>query len=184
MKKIHMLLCIQDTSLVWNAWAGIIDKFLIGPFSLDGKLTGTKHVDFLSARLHEISEEVPVDIRLRTRFMHDGALPRFSRVAGQFLNQHFADKWIGRGGPVARPARSPDLNPLDFHLWRRLKSIVHATSIEHAEILRSYDNRTEQGFRQIRETPGTIERVTRCMTRRVQACLQTQGGHFEHLLQK
>ena len=54
-----------------NVWAGIIDKLLIEPFFLDGKLTGTKYVDFLSARLHEISEEVPVDIRLRTRFMHD-----------------------------------------------------------------------------------------------------------------
>ena len=40
-----------------NVWAGIIDKFLIGPFFLDGKLTDTKYVDFLSARLHEILEE-------------------------------------------------------------------------------------------------------------------------------
>ena len=62
----------------------------------------------------------------------------------QFLNQHFANKWIGRGGPIAWPARSTDLNPLDFHLWGQLKSIVYATSIEHAEILR---NRIERGFR-------------------------------------
>ena len=82
----------------------------------------------------------------------------FSRMARQFLNQHFANKWIGRGGPIAWPARSPDLNPLDFYLWGHLKSIVYATSIENAEILR---NRIEQGFRQIRETRGTIERVTR-----------------------
>ena len=92
------------------------------------------------------------------RFMHDGASSRFSRVARQFLNQHFANKWISRGGSIAWPARSPDLNPLDFHLWGHLKSIVHPTSIENAEILR---NRMEQGFRQIRETSGTIERVTR-----------------------
>ena len=90
--------------------------------------------------------------------MHDGAPPHFSRVARQFLNRHFANKWIGRGGPVAWPARFPDLNPLDFQLSGHLKSIVHATSIENAETLR---NRIERGFRQIRETPGTIERVTR-----------------------
>ena len=30
-----------------------------------------------------------------------------------------------------------DLNPLDFHLWGHLESIVHATSIENAEILRN-----------------------------------------------
>ena len=76
---------------------------------------------------------------------------------------------------VLLPARSLDLNPLDFHLWEHLKSIVYATSIENAEILR---NRIEQGFRQIRETPGMIERVTRPMTRRMQACLRIQDGHF------
>ena len=109
------------------------------------------------------------------RFTHDGAPPRFSRVARQFLNRHFANKWIGRGGPVTWPARSPDLNPLDFHLSGHLKSIVHATSIENAEILR---NRIERGFRQIRGTPRMIERVTRSMTRRVQACLRMQSSHF------
>ena len=59
---------------------------------------------------------------------------------------------------VAWPARSPDLNPLDFHFWGHWKSIVYATSIERAETPR---NRIERGFRQIRETPGTMERVTR-----------------------
>ena len=48
-----------------NVWAGIIDKFLIGASFLDEKLTGTKYVDFFNTRLHEILEEVPVDIRLR-----------------------------------------------------------------------------------------------------------------------
>ena len=143
-----------------------------------GTLTSTKYVDFLSTRLHEILEEVPVDIRLCMRLMHEEAPPHFSRVARQFLNQHFANKWIG---PIAWPARSPDLNPLDFHLWGHLKSIVYATSIENAEILR---NRIEQGFRQIRETSGMLERVTRSMTRRVQACLQMQGGHFSSIFCK
>ena len=67
-------------------------------------------------------------------FMHDGAPSRFSRVARQVLNQHFANKWIG---PTAWPAGSSDLNPFDFHLWGHLKSIVYATSIEYAEILRN-----------------------------------------------
>ena len=81
-----------------NAWAGIIDKFFIGPFFLDGKLTGTKYVDFLSTRLHEILEQVPVDICMR--FTHDGAPPRFSRVA-IFKFLHFGNKWIGREGSIA-----------------------------------------------------------------------------------
>ena len=47
------------------------NKFLIGPFFPDEKLTGTKYVNFLSTCLHEILQEVPVDIRLRMRFMHE-----------------------------------------------------------------------------------------------------------------
>ena len=54
-----------------NVRAEIIDKFLIGPFLLDGKPTGAKYVDFLCTRLHEILEQVPVDIGMR--FTHDGA---------------------------------------------------------------------------------------------------------------
>ena len=81
----------------------------------------------------------------------------------------------------AWPVRSPDLNPLDFHSWEHLKSIVYATSIEHAEILR---NKIERGFRQIRETPGTIERVTKSMTRRVQACLQMQDHFFASIVKE
>ena len=104
MKKTHMIIVHSrhQRQFSLNVWAGIIDKFFIGPFSLDGKLTGTKYVDFFSTRLHEILEEVPVDIRLGMRFMHDGATPHFSRVARQFLNQHFANKWIGRGLLVLR----------------------------------------------------------------------------------
>ena len=100
MKKTHVIVHSRHQyQFSLNVWAGIIDKFLIGPFFLDGKLIGTKYVD-LSTRLHEILEEVPVDIRFRMRFMHDGVPLHFSRVARQFLNQHFANKWIGRGGPI------------------------------------------------------------------------------------
>ena len=113
-------------------------------------------------------QEIPVDFVRGLCMMELRRI--LAELARQFFNQHFANKW---------PARSPDLNPLDFHLRGHLKSIVYATSIKNAEILR---NRIEQGFRQIRETPGMIERVTRSMTRRVQACLRMQGGHFEHLL--
>ena len=33
------------------------------------------------------------------------------------LDDAFPDSWIGRGGPTAWPARSPDVTPLDFFLW-------------------------------------------------------------------
>jgi hypothetical protein len=50
-------------------------------------------------------------------FQHDGAPPHNSRLTQQVLNTWNPHKWIGRGGPVAWPPRSPDLTPVDFFLW-------------------------------------------------------------------
>lgn len=44
---------------------------------------------------------------------HDGTPAHFARGCQPILNHKF-NKWIGRGGPVPWPERSPDLTPLDF----------------------------------------------------------------------
>ncbi|EZA48500.1 hypothetical protein X777_12995, partial [Ooceraea biroi] len=45
------------------------------------------------------------------------------------LNESFPDRWIGRGGRISWPARSPDLTPLDFFLWGHLKNEVFLTRV-------------------------------------------------------
>lgn len=37
------------------------------------------------------------------------------------MNEFHPQRWIGRGGIVAWPPRSPDFTPLDFYLWGTLK---------------------------------------------------------------
>jgi hypothetical protein len=46
-----------------------------------------------------------------------------------------AGRWIGRGGPIAWPPRSPDLTPLDFFLWGYVKSIVYQVKIKDLQHL-------------------------------------------------
>jgi hypothetical protein len=60
--------------------------------------------------------DVPMIIRRELHFMHDGAPVRFSLVSRRYLNRKLPGRWIGRGGPIAWPPRSPDLNPMDFYL--------------------------------------------------------------------
>jgi hypothetical protein len=60
--------------------------------------------------------DVPLIIRRELHFMHDGVPAHFSLVARRYLNRKLPGRWIGRGGPIAWPPRSPDLNPLDFYL--------------------------------------------------------------------
>jgi hypothetical protein len=66
----------------------------------------------------------------------DGPPLHFRRQVTWFQNQHFTDRSISRGRPVAWPARSPDLSPLNYFLWDHMKSLVHAVkSNSRAELL-------------------------------------------------
>ena len=47
-------------------------------------------------------------------FQHDGASAHYYGEALEFLNQRFPNQRIGRGGPVAWSACSPDMTPLDL----------------------------------------------------------------------
>ncbi|KAJ4441713.1 hypothetical protein ANN_11571, partial [Periplaneta americana] len=79
------------------------------------------------------------------------------------LDRRFPDRWIGRGGPIAWPPRSPDLNPLDFYLWGHLKSLVYSSPVPDLESLR---NRIVACSEDIRNTPGVWDRVRRSMRHR------------------
>ena len=39
--------------------------------------------------------------------MQDGAPAHFSRIVREFLNNNYTNRWIGRRGPIAWPARGP-----------------------------------------------------------------------------
>lgn len=162
-----------------NVWAGIIGDSVIGPFIFHGTLTGASYSEFLMEHLNVLLEAVPLHLIQNMWFMHDGAPPHFSLQARAILNQRFPNKWIGRGAATSWPARSPDLNPLDFYLWGHLKNIVYSRPVANVEILRQ---RVEEGFQQIQQTPGIWERVRQSMMRRLEACVRANGSHFEHLL--
>ncbi|KAJ4440389.1 hypothetical protein ANN_08530 [Periplaneta americana] len=99
-----------------NMWAGIIGDRLVGPHVLVNRLTGQAYTNFLENTIPHVLEDTPLINRQHIHFLHDGAPAHFSRTARRYLDRRFPDRWIGRGGPIAWPPRSPDLNPLDFYL--------------------------------------------------------------------
>ncbi|KAJ4451131.1 hypothetical protein ANN_02571 [Periplaneta americana] len=108
-----------------NMWAGIIGDRLVGPHVLVNRLTGQAYTNFLENTIPpHVLEDTPLINHQHIHFLHDGAPAHFSRMARGYLDRRFPDRWIGRGGPIAWPPRSPDLNPLDFYLWGHLKSLV------------------------------------------------------------
>jgi hypothetical protein len=82
----------------------------------------------------------------------------FSRSMRGVLSNTYHDRWIGSGGPTAWPPRSADLNPLDFYLWRHLKSFVYAAPVENEE---ASQHCTVDAYQTIRCYPGIFERMRR-----------------------
>ena len=111
---------------------------------------------FLQRVLPELLEDVPLAVRERIWIQHDGAPPHFSVDVRNHLNAVFPDRWIGRGGPIPWPARSPDLNPLDYFLWGYLKSLLFETPVETDMELVA---RVVAACDVIRNTPGIFVRV-------------------------
>jgi hypothetical protein len=88
--------------------------------------------------------------------MYDEAAPQFLLIVRQHLNHTSGEQWIGCGGPVNCPARSPDFNPLDFWLWDHLKFWVYSALNNELEVLQQ---RTEIACQVIRVKRGIFDRV-------------------------
>jgi len=93
----------HQTTFSINVWAVIVGDGLIGPVRLRELLTGPTYREFLERLtggiLSDVLDDVPLQLPVGMWFMHDGAPPHFSRMARQYLNDHFPGKWIGRNGP-------------------------------------------------------------------------------------
>jgi hypothetical protein len=146
---------------------------LVGPHVLPHQLTGNRYRDILSHDLAKLLEDVPLAVKARVWYTHDGAPAHFSRAVRDVLNNTYQDRWIGRGGHTAWPPRSPDLNPLNFYLWGHLKTLVSAAPVDNEVAL-------VDACQTIRNYPGSFERMQRTMMRRVEACIESHGGHYGH----
>ncbi|KAL4098417.1 hypothetical protein QTP88_023036 [Uroleucon formosanum] len=119
-----------------NVWMGVIGGVLIGPFlGLPRTVGGNAYLNFLQNELPVLLEDIPLDVRRRMIYQHDGAPPHFSRAVRQHLNETFTS-WIGRGGTIPWPPRSPDLTPLDFFVWGYLKERVYQQEVDSEAELR------------------------------------------------
>lgn len=163
-----------------NVWCGIIGDYVVGPYELPSNLNGNSYLNFLQNELGGLLEHVPLNLRQNMYFMQDGAPAHFSVQVRNYLNTIFPHRWIGRSGPIPWPARSPDLNPLDFCVWGYLKTIVYNETINDRDqlwerILNAADQvRNEEILFKIRQS----------FMKRISKCISVNGGHIEHLLAK
>lgn len=161
------------------AWAGIIGTTIIGPFFFEDSVNGESYeellIDFVLPTLHRLGLDSNNII-----YQHDGAPAHTATTVRQCLDENFFG-WIGQGNGEKKifdwPARSPDLNPLDFFLWGHLQHKVHLN--DHADT-EELENSIEEEITEI--TEEILERVKLNMAKRLRKCVEENGQLFEHLL--
>lgn len=139
-----------------NVWCAVSCSRVIGPFFFGEKnINGNIFVDmFENFAIPQLAHLQPNII-----FQLDGAPPHWRHFVRDSLDKHFPNRWIGRGGPIPWPPRSPDITPCDFFVWGFVKDRVYASKV----------NNTEEMKRKIREA---FEEIDVPMLRRVWADLE------------
>lgn len=180
---------------VWvglNWHIGVIGPFFVDEINVEGltekekgkrpnSLTGAKYTRLLRDSIMPAIYAKMSEAEVRESFwwQQDGAGVHCSPQPLQYLHSIFTeDRILSRRSRRAWPARSPDLNPLDYSFWSLLRkevSEVNPTNIR--EIKKAlYDG--------CMLLEGKVQRIIADLPVRLRACFENQGHQFEPWLRQ
>jgi len=90
------------------------------------------------------------------------------------IQSFFGDRVISKG---LWPPRSPNLTPPDYFLWGYLKGTVKQNKPRTIDTLKANITKEIQAV-----TADVLARNFQNIARWVQSCLDSNGGHFQHML--
>lgn len=157
-------------------WCGIYHDTIVGPFFFEGSVTGKAYLAMLRSFVQDWLDTIPLVPLMNMWFQQDGASSHFVVAVRKWLDETFPGKWIGRGGPVAWPPRSPDITPMDFYFWGFIKSLVY---IDRPQTLQELKQRIIAATRAVR--PETLQHVRDGLKSRLEHVIAVNGRHIEHL---
>ena len=165
-------------------FVAIINDKVIGPYWFQDESGSNVSVNanrYLKMLQDHIIPKLPSRLINRLWFMQDGATAHTSNCVMSFLREKFGNRIISRFAERNWPARSPDMNPLDFWLWGHVESIViqrKPGSIDELKMI------VESIIEDLNENPSLIDKVTANVSKRAKACVDCNGSIFEHVSRK
>jgi hypothetical protein len=156
-----------------NVWVGLSHSKIYGPYFFPSDTV--KSEDYLLMLKDFFVPMLKNHHKFKSSwFQQDGAPPHWSLAVRAFLNENFPNRWIGRGGALTWPARSPDLAPPDFFLWGHIKNNVYKRRPKNVQELKAFivhecDNITVE----------QLENVMSAFHERLNRCVQTCGHSCE-----
>ena len=107
-------------------------------------------------------------------FMQDGAPPHTAQETIAYLRGLFNTRLLALGTNYEWSPHSPDLNPLDFWLWRAAKQSIFA---EKPRCLDDIKQNVAHYIQQV--SPQTAKKVGQNFGVRIKAYLNRRGAHKE-----
>jgi len=140
----------------------------IGPIFFDATFTTAAYIEIFNNFVNQMDdEELSIGY-----FQQDGATSHFTSHHGR--NSVFCGNRVITKG--LWPPRSPDLPP-DHFLWGHLKGRVYQNKPRTVDGLKAKITEEIQAV-----TADVLARTSQNMARRVESCLDANGGHFQHML--
>lgn len=161
-----------------NVWAGLLGHRVIGPFFIDGTLTAEKYLQLLQENVGPGLEELALDCQII--FQQDGCPAHSSNAVREYLNNTFPDSWIGRGGTIHWPARSPDMAPNDYFLWGFLNDRLYNNEQNYYNTVEDLKAAISVHCQAV--TQFMLSNVRTDFYDRLGYCMAANGGLFEHLI--
>ncbi len=155
-------------------WCAMSKSGVIGPYFFENEnVTGSTYKRmlryFLFPKLQNYSENMI--------FQQDGAPPHYSLEVREYIDRKLPNQWIGRGGPISWPSRSPDLTPSDYFLWGSIKDKVYK---DPPQSINELKNKIREACSSISQP--SLQKIYKNMKFRLSFVVREQGGHFEHRL--
>ena len=144
-------------------------RYIIGPI-YDATITTAAYMEIFNTFVNQLDdEELSIGY-----FQNDGATSHTSHASMAKIQSFFGDRVISQ---AFWPQRSPDLTPPDYSLWGYLKGRVYQNKPRTTDALKANITEEIQAV-----TADVLARNFQNMARRVQSCLDANGGHFQHML--
>ena len=165
-----------------TAWCALSASGVVGPFfeAPNGSTTTVDqhgYVEGLDKFWRQLQDNSGHNGRRNTRvwFQQNGAPAHTSKLALQWLNDHFGARVLSRKTPTPWPAHSPDLTPLDFFLWGYLKSEVYKKKANNLSELKKAITEVVRSI-----GPDTCAAVIRQVEAQADICIRRKRGHVEN----
>ncbi len=138
--------------------------------------TGDRYLNLITERIIPKLRQIYKNRFNRLWWIQDGAPAHRSRAVRELLQNVFTVRIIAINHTIEGPPRSPDLTPCDFFMWGHLKSKLYFSPPENTDDLKE---RIVNEVNLLKGNQALVKRVIAGMRRRLQVCVERNGGHVE-----